>query len=265
MNRKIIIIITVLICLCAALITAQHFANKNTENTTAPTTLSETPQTVAPTESATDEHPSADNSASHTNEKESANQTAGGSQNVMETSSKNGGSKESTSSGSRPTESKKESTKATSSEKENSTETTKKPQGTTTAATTKSTTATESTTKEEKQSITVTISISCEKAREYGKDVPESGYFLAPCKFTAKKGATVFDVLEAAAKENGITLTYQSKAYIQAINGLAEKDCGGGSGWTYKVNGTKPNKSAAKYELADGDIIEWYYVTSPND
>ena len=265
MNRKIIIIITVLICLCAALITAQHFANKNTENTTAPTTLSETPQTAAPSEDPEKESQATENASAHSDKSENADQTAGSSQKATETSSKNGGSKESTSSGSRPSESKKESTKATSSEKESSTETTKKPQSTTTATSTKSTTATESTTKAEKQSITVTISISCEKAREYGKDVPESGYFLAPSKFTAKKGATVFDVLEAAAKENGITLTYQSKAYIQAINGLAEKDCGGGSGWTYKVNGTKPNKSAAKYELADGDIIEWYYVTSPND
>ena len=95
--------------------------------------------------------------------------------------------------------------------------------------------------------------------------MPESGYFLAPCKFTVKKGDTVFDVLEAAAKENGITLKYQSKSYIQAINGLAEKDCGGSSGWIYKVNGVKPNKSAPKYELADGDSIEWYYAMSPND
>lgn len=117
----------------------------------------------------------------------------------------------------------------------------------------------------EKQSITVTISINCERALEYGKDVPESGYFLAPCKFTAKTGDTVFDVLESAAKENGIALTYQSKSYIQAINGLAERDCGGSSGWTYRVNGEKPNKAATKYELTDGDIIEWYYALSPND
>ena len=117
----------------------------------------------------------------------------------------------------------------------------------------------------EKRSITVTISINCEKALAYGKDVPESGYFLAPVEYTAKQGDTAFDVLEAAAKENGITLTYQSKSYIQSINELAEKDCGGGSGWTYMVNDAKPAKSSAKFELADGDIIEWYYVLNPMD
>lgn len=117
----------------------------------------------------------------------------------------------------------------------------------------------------EKQSITVTVSISCEKAFEYGKDVPENGYFLAPCEYTAEQGDTAFDVLEAVAKENGITLKYQNKSYIQAINGLSERDCGGGSGWTYRVNGEKPPISAAKYELTDGDIIEWYYTLSPNE
>lgn len=116
----------------------------------------------------------------------------------------------------------------------------------------------------EKQSITVTVSINCENALEYGKG-DASGYFLTPCEYTAEQGDTAFDVLEAAAKENGITLKYQSKSYIQAINGLAERDCGGGSGWTYRVNGEKPNKAATKYELTDGDIIEWYYALSPND
>lgn len=253
MNRKIIIIIMALICLCAALITAQHFANKHTENTTAPTTLTDAPQTDAPKESPTKESQTDESVAEQTDKMASATQT----------------------------------TKATTTEKTNTTTTTKpntttttkpntatttKPSTTTTTksnatTTTKpaSTTTTKPTTEAEKQTITVTISISCEKALGKVDGLPASGYFLAPCKFTVKKGATVFDVLEAAAKENGITLKYQSKSYIQAIDGLAEKDCGGSSGWTYKVNGVKPNKSAAKYELADGDIIEWYYVTSPTD
>ena len=263
MNRKIVIIIAALICLCAALITAQHFANKDPENTTEPTTLSETPQTAAPSENPEKESQTSENTSAHSDKNENTKQTEKSSQKATETSSKNGGAKESTSSGSKPTETKPQSTKAPSSEKASFAATTKKPQSNTT--TTKPNTTTEATTKAEKQTVTVTISINCEKALAYGKDVPESGYFLTPCKFTANKGATVFDVLEAVAKENGITLKYQSKAYIQAINGLAEKDCGGGSGWTYKVNGVKPNKSAAKYEPADGDVIEWYYVTSPND
>ena len=251
MNRKIIIIISVLICLCAALITAQHFANTNTENTTAPTTLSETPQTDAPSENATTEPPTTEISQSNTDKTESSTQTTKAATTV----------KPNTATTARPntTTTTKPDTATTT---KPSTTTTTKPNATTTA---KPTAPTESTSKAEKQTITVTISINCEKALDKVDGLPASGYFLAPCKFTVKKGATVFDVLEAAAKKNGIPLKYQSKSYIQAINGLAEKDCGGGSGWTYKVNGVKPNKSAAKYELADGDIIEWYYVTNPTD
>lgn len=249
MNRKIIIIISVLICLCAALITAQHFANTNTENTTAPTTLSETPQTDAPSENATTEPPSTENSQSNTDKTESTSQTTKAATTA----------KPNTTTTVKPNTTTKPDTETTT---KPSTTTTTKPNATTTA---KPTAPTESTSKAEKQTITVTISINCEKALDKVDGLPANGYFLAPCKFTVKKGTTVFDVLEAAAKENEITLKYQSKSYIQAINGLAEKDCGGGSGWTYKVNGVKPNKSAAKYELAEGDIIEWYYVTSSTD
>lgn len=208
MNRKIIIIITVLICLIAAIITAQHFANKDTENTTAPTMLTETPQADAPSESETEERSTDESAPSQSDKKENASQTANKAQDT--------------------------------------------------------TTTTKPTTEAEKQTITVTISISCEKAIEYGKGDP-SGYFLVPFEYTAKQGDTAFDVLEAVAKENGITLKYQNKSYIQAINGLAERDCGGASGWTYRINGEKPNKAATKYELADGDSIEWYYALSPGD
>ena len=249
MNRKIIIIITALICLCAALLTAQHFANKNTENTTAPTTLTDAPQTDAPSENATTEPPSTENSQSNTEKTASAAQTT----KAATTEKTNTTTKPNTTTTTKPGTTTKPYTTTTT--KPNATTTTKP----------STTTTTQPATEAEKQTITLTISISCEKALGKVDGLPASGYFLAPCKFTVKKGTTVFDVLETAAKENGITIKYQSKSYIQAINGLAERDCGGGSGWTYKVNGVKPNKSAAKYELADGDTVEWYYVTSPND
>ena len=251
MNRKIIIIISALICLCAALLTAQHFANKNTENTTAPTTLAEAPQTDAPSENATKESHTVENVTEQTDKTASTTQTTKAATTEKSTTT----TKPNTTTTTKPN---------TETTTKSSTTTTTKPNATTTTKPS-TTTTTQPATEAEKQTITVTISISCEKALGKVDGLPASGYFLSPCKFTVKKGATVFDVLEAAAKENGITLKYQSKSYIQAINGLAEKDCGGSSGWTYKVNGVKPNKSAAKYELADGDIIEWYYVTSPSD
>lgn len=121
------------------------------------------------------------------------------------------------------------------------------------------------TTSKEKQTVTVTFSVSCKNALSYGADVPQSGYIIGQTQLTLKQGQTVFDALEAACEKNGVSLRYQSKSYITGIGGLNEKDCGGASGWMYRVNGTNPMKGASKYTLQDGDVVEWYYVTSASD
>ena len=127
----------------------------------------------------------------------------------------------------------------------------------------------------QKQKITVTFSVTCKNALAYEKttqkghelhlNLPQSGYIIGQTEITLKNGQTVFDALEAACDKNGVSLRYQSKSYITEIGGLAEKDCGGASGWMYRVNGTNPRKAASKYVLKDGDTVEWYYVTDSND
>lgn len=127
----------------------------------------------------------------------------------------------------------------------------------------------------EKQSVTVTIEVTCKNALSYvstdpngeelNLNLPKSGYIIETENLTLKNGATVFDALSSACSSNGVSLKYQSKAYIQSIGGLAEKDCGGSSGWMYRVNGESPMKAASKYTLSDGDRIEWYYVTNSSD
>lgn len=112
------------------------------------------------------------------------------------------------------------------------------------------------------EEITVTVIINSKNAADYGADVPN---FLVPsATYTAKQGATVFDALEAVCKENGLSLEYKQKTYIEGIGGLREKDCGGSSGWTYRVNGQLIMKAASKCVLNDGDRVEWIYVTNPN-
>lgn len=256
-RRTLIIIIIILISLCAAAITAQHFANIEKESTTAPVELTEAPQTAASTEGSTEKSTAAETEKPLTTEPATKTQTTKTTAKPTEKPTQST-SKAETTTLQKPTSTTKMQTTVTTTTTTATTEASKTTAPTTTAPT-------EITANTEKQKITVTISINCEKALAYGADVPESGYFLAPKKYTAQEGDTVFDVLEAAAKENGISLKYQSKSYIQAINGLSEKDCGGSSGWTYKVNDKKPNKSAAKYELSDGDVIEWLYALSPYD
>ena len=77
---------------------------------------------------------------------------------------------------------------------------------------------------------------------------------------TVQSGASVFDAL----KKTGLSVGSRNSiygVYVYSINGLSEGDKGAGSGWTYKVNGTMPNKSADKYIVREGDSISWEYVS----
>ena len=74
-------------------------------------------------------------------------------------------------------------------------------------------------------------------------------------------GATAYDALVAT----GAGVNARSTAmgiYVAAINGYAEKDQGGESGWKYAVNGSYPSYSAGSYTLSDGDAVTGVYVTS---
>ena len=48
--------------------------------------------------------------------------------------------------------------------------------------------------------------------------------------------------------------------YIEGINNLYEFDCGELSGWMYSVNGWYPNYGCSRYQVQDGDVIEWHYT-----
>ncbi len=229
-NKMIIAIITVLICISAIVGAVQHFGNDKKENSNLIST---------------------DASAEHTTAEEETSLSAV-SQEVQNTSALSESESESNSQA-------KSTAVQTSASR---TAGTTKQQTTTAPNTIKTQTSVKKT---EKPNITVTVSINCKTALKYGADVPQSEYFYSPAKQTVKNGITAFDLLEKVCKDNGISFTYQQKTYIHAIGGLAEKDCGGASGWTYKVNGINPPKAASKYVLSDGDIVEWYYVTSPND
>ena len=120
---------------------------------------------------------------------------------------------------------------------------------------------------------TCTISIECknilenmDKLKETKKEfVPEDGWILKETQVTFHGGDTVFEVLKKICSENKIHMSsrytplYKSY-YIEGINQLYELDCGSNSGWMYSVNGKFPNKGCSKYELQDGDKIEWRYT-----
>lgn len=102
--------------------------------------------------------------------------------------------------------------------------------------------------------ISVYISIDSSRAQSYGL-----GGFSYGSTVVLPQGATVYDALCAT----GASIS-DSSYYVSAINGLAEKQCGNGSGWTYAVNGSFPGKACGRYTLSGGESISWIYSTEKN-
>ncbi|MBQ4037186.1 MAG: DUF4430 domain-containing protein [Clostridia bacterium] len=95
--------------------------------------------------------------------------------------------------------------------------------------------------------------------------VPYDGVILAEATVVFYEGESVFDVLQRVCIENKIhteaswTPMYNS-AYVEGIYNLYEFDCGALSGWMYRVNGWYPNYGCSRYQLKDGDVVEWRYT-----
>lgn len=114
------------------------------------------------------------------------------------------------------------------------------------------------------------ISITCKTAIESGElsesmlsVLPEDGIVLEKFEMEYEDGATVFEVIAKAVKENKIHMEYTGTAkvpYIEGVANLYEFDCGPLSGWMYQVNGWFPSFSMGQFEVEPGDSIELIYT-----
>ncbi|MGI6230019.1 MAG: DUF4430 domain-containing protein [Tractidigestivibacter sp.] len=91
-------------------------------------------------------------------------------------------------------------------------------------------------------------------------DASADGGASSTYSVTLDSGATAYDALVATGANVNARSTTMG-LYVSAINGYAEKDQGGESGWKYAVNGSYPGYSAGSYTLSDGDSVLWVYVT----
>ena len=120
---------------------------------------------------------------------------------------------------------------------------------------------------------TCTLSIECstilnnmDSLKSSKKDfVPSDGWIMAPTEVEYTPGESVYDVLYRICKENKIQIDANytpayGAYYVKGINQLYEFDCGELSGWMFSVNGWFPNYGCSKYEVSDGDVIEWRYT-----
>ncbi len=119
--------------------------------------------------------------------------------------------------------------------------------------------------------LTCSISVDCgdalksdKLAPEKAAHLPKNGIVYASENAAFKDGETVFDVLKRELTHNKIHMEFSGNSgygsmYIEGINNLYEYDCGELSGWTYKVNGEFPKVGCSKYVLKQGDKVEWLY------
>lgn len=123
------------------------------------------------------------------------------------------------------------------------------------------------------KSLTCTLSVECSTILNNmgdlteGKEslVPSDGVIFSARTVTFYEGESVFDLLKREMQNNRIhmesefTAMYNS-AYIEGINNLYEFDCGSLSGWMYCVNDWYPNYGCSRYQIQEGDVIEWHYT-----
>lgn len=95
--------------------------------------------------------------------------------------------------------------------------------------------------------------------------IPADGVIYEQRTVSFYEGESVFDLLLREMKDHKIHLEFtntpmNNSAYIEGINNIYEFDCGGLSGWIYKVNGWVPNYGSSRYQLKQGDKVEWVYT-----
>ena len=152
--------------------------------------------------------------------------------------------------------------------------------GTPTGGTTRKQTTQKHTTKRHttppSKTVTCTITVECKNIHKHMSQlksgherfVPNDGYIIHAESHTVDRGSTAYDMLKLACNAHGIRLTARNTSYgvyVVGINNLDEKDCGGVSGWMYKVNGTAPLTSCGKYKMDSGDNLVFYYVCTGAD
>ena len=120
---------------------------------------------------------------------------------------------------------------------------------------------------------TCTLSVRCDTIldnidwldSEMNDLIPEEGIILAEQTVPFYEGESVFNLLVREMKRNKIHLEFvntpiYNSAYIEGIANIYEFDCGELSGWIYKGNDWAPNYGCSRYQLKEGDRVEWVYT-----
>ena len=106
--------------------------------------------------------------------------------------------------------------------------------------------------------VDVVVVFDSANAHAYNEKYPVS---LGEFTVSIPAGATVYDALVAT----GMRHATKGPSYISSIGGIAEMNCGPGSGWLYLVDGSMPMKPANSYQLEGGETVRWAYTVEKGD
>ncbi|WP_165000372.1 S-layer homology domain-containing protein [Anaerophilus nitritogenes] len=85
---------------------------------------------------------------------------------------------------------------------------------------------------------------------------------ISKTKIKLQKGDTVLSVTKRILKDKNISYVLnEQKSYFKRIGKYGEFDQGAKSGWEYKLNGEKVQKSVDDCSVKNKDEIEWIYTT----
>ena len=125
----------------------------------------------------------------------------------------------------------------------------------------------------ESKELTCTLAVRCDTIldnmswldKEKWELVPSDGVIFKEQTVEFYDGESVFDLLQREMKNSKIHMEFENtpmynSAYIEGIGNLYEFDCGELSGWMYKVNDWFPNYGCSRYQLKQGDKVEWVYT-----
>jgi Domain of unknown function (DUF4430) len=73
-------------------------------------------------------------------------------------------------------------------------------------------------------------------------------------------GTNALDVLEAAATRGEFYYHVQQASFGNYVDQIGLYPAGGQAGWVFKVNGVSPPVGADQVQLADGDVVLWYWA-----
>lgn len=76
------------------------------------------------------------------------------------------------------------------------------------------------------------------------------------------KEKTAFGLLKAAAEKEGLELDFETSDFGVFVKKIGETENSQDEFWQFWVNGQFADKAADKFEIKDGDLVEWKYEKS---